>query len=281
MDFNKYLPKSAGLAGMLIFLAVLASGTVRAQASLEVGGQAGLAYYNGDINPALPFVLPMAEYGLVGRYNLNNRWTVKLMVTHAKVKGDDLVSKVVNNRFLNFTTTVDDISLSGEFNFKDYFTGSRKNMFTPYLMGGVGMFFYTPKGENNGQLYDLRSLGTEGQNDTALHLSPYKKYSFALVFGFGFKYSLTRRIGLGFEWSMHKTFTDYLDDVSTNYYLDGTQMDPNNLTAPEYFSDPSLSHLPGEQRGNSKTKDWFGFTGLTLTYKIDLIKNRGCNSLKW
>ena len=282
MIFKEKYQKQAGIITMMLLMFAFMPRLILAQSSVEIGLHGGVAYYNGDINPALPFVMPLPTYGILARYNIDDRWTVKLMYSHAKVQGDDLVSKAVNNRFLNFVTTINDLSLTGEFNFMNYFTGSKKSNFTPYLMGGVGAFLYTPKGKDGaGNLFDLRSLGTEGQNDTALHLKVYKKYSFALVFGLGFKYSLTRRLGLGVEWSMHKTFTDYLDDVSTTYYLDGTAMDPSSLTAEEYFSDPSLSHFPGEQRGNSSTKDWFGFTNLTVTYKIDLVKNRGCNSLKW
>ncbi len=282
MVFKEKYQKQAGIIIMMFFMFVFMPRLILAQSSVEIGLHGGVAYYNGDINPALPFVMPLPTYGILARYNIDDRWTVKLMYSYAKVQGDDLVSKAVNNRFLNFVTTINDLSLTGEFNFMNYFTGSKKSNFTPYLMGGVGAFLYTPKGKDSGgNLYDLRSLGTEGQNDTARHIKPYKKYSFALVFGLGLKYSLTRRLGLGVEWSMHKTFTDYLDDVSTTYYLNGPSLNPGNLSAAEYFSDPSASHLPGEQRGNSSTKDWFGFTNLTVTYKIDLVKNRGCNSLKW
>ena len=71
---------------------------------------------------------------------------------------------------------------------------------------------------------------------------------------------------------MRKTFTDYLDDVSTTYY-------PGSATDP--YSDPTLSHDAYEQRGDSSNKDWFNFTGITLTYKIDLYNKRHCNTAKW
>ncbi len=277
MVFKEKYQKQAGIITVMIFMAVFMPRLMLAQSSVEIGFQGGVAYYNGDINPALPFVMPLPAYGILARYNIDDRWTVKLMYSHAKVQGDDLVSNAVINRFLNFVTTINDLSLTGEFNFMNYFTGSKKSNFTPYLMGGVGAFLYTPKGKDGGgNLFDLRSLGTEGQNVGYDSRKPYKKYSFAAVFGLGFKYSLNRRLGLGVEWSMHKTFTDYLDDVSTTYYpLAGSSL------IERYFSDPSGSHQAGEQRGNSSTKDWFGFTNLTVTYKIDLVKNRGCNSLKW
>ncbi len=254
---------------------------VFSQNSLEAGVSGGVAYYNGDIVPGMPFVMPQPAYGAIVRYNFGHRWTAKLTYTHGKVAGDDAKTDAVANRMLNFVTTLDDISVMGEFNFMEYFTGSRQHKFTPYITAGAGFFFFKPTTEYNGQVYDLRSLGTEGQNVNYDGRQPYKKYNFAAIFGLGFKYSLGNRWGISAEWRMHKTFTDYLDDVSTTYYLDGPAMDPANLTPEEYFSDPTLSHKPGEQRGNSGTKDWFGMANISVTYKIELNNKRGCKDLRW
>ncbi len=259
----------------------LFSHALHAQNTLEAGILGGVSYYNGDIVPGTPFVSPQPAYGGIIRYNFGNRWTAKLTYTHAKVMGDDTKTKAVKDRMLNFTSVIDDISATGEFNFMTYSTGSRRHKFTPYLTAGVGFFFFDPMTTYKGTTYHLRDLGTEGQNVHYDGRKPYKKYNFAAIFGFGFKYSLSKRFGLSAEWNMHKTFTDYLDDVSTTYYLDGPALDPNNLTAAEYFSDPTLSHTPGEERGNSGTKDWFGIAQISITYKIELNKRRGCKNLQW
>ncbi len=251
------------------------------QNTLEAGLSGGFSYYNGDINPGMPFVMPKPAYGAVVRYNFGDRWSAKITYTHAKVAGDDDKTQAVSNRGLKFTTIIDDVSAMGEFNFMEYKTGSKKHKFTPYLTAGVGFFFFKPTVKYNGDVYDLRSLGTEGQNVNYDGRQPYKKYNFAAIFGLGFKYSLSKRFGLSAEWRMHKTFTDYLDDVSTTYYLDGPSLDPNNLSAKEYFSDPTLSHTPGEQRGNSGTKDWFGLANLSITYKIEFNTRKGCKDLRW
>jgi len=269
----------------LFFLFLLAGGALPlslfCQNSLEAGLSGGVAYYNGDIVPGMPFVMPKPAYGAIVRYNFGHRWTAKITYTHAKVAGDDDKTQAVVNRGLKFTTTIDDISVTGEFNFMEYFTGSQQHKFTPYLTAGAGFFFFKPTTKYDGRVYDLRSLGTEGQNVNYDGRQPYKKYNFAAIFGLGFKYSLSKRLGLSAEWRMHKTFTDYLDDVSTTYYLDGPSMDPNNLQPKEYFSDPTLSHTPGEQRGNSGTNDWFGVANISLTYKIELNNKRGCKDLRW
>ncbi len=256
------------MAGMFFPLAV------QAQNTLEAGPSGGYSYYNGDIVPATPFVMPKPAYGAVVRYNFGNRWTAKITYTHAKVAGDDAKTEAVKNRNLNFITTIDDISVTGEFNFMKYSTGNMRHKFTPYITAGAGFFFFKPTAKYNGQVYDLRSWGTEGQKATHPVQKPYKKYNFAAIFGIGFKYSLSKRFGLSAEWNMHKTFTDYLDDVSTTYYLGGN-------STQKFLSDPTGSHSTGEQRGNSGTKDWFSVANISITYKIEFNSKKGCKNLRW
>ncbi|MCH7534695.1 MAG: hypothetical protein IH948_02940, partial [Bacteroidetes bacterium] len=59
------------------------------------------------------------------------------------------------------------------------------------------------------------------------------------------------------EWGLRITFTDYLDDVSTIYPTDH----PSALA----------------QRGNSKSKDWYSFFGIMITYVI--IDDNSCPDL--
>ena len=141
---------------------------------------------------------------------------------------------------------------------------------SPYIFGGVGVFFFNPK--SNGVA--LRDLGTEGQNVGFEGRKKYNLYSFSIPFGFGVKISLNSRLGFGFEWGLRKTFTDYIDDVSTTYYLDGANIDPANTAM--YLSDPTGLHKPYMQRGNPKTNDWYAFTGISLSYKFNLFGNRRC-----
>jgi hypothetical protein len=259
----------------LIYLLLVASFafanlTANAQhKTLEIGLFGGTSYYIGDLNPAIPYNMAQLGYGAVARLNTSPRWAFKLSYSRGKVKGDDLKTKAVLNRELNFVTTINDFSLVAEFNFWKYFTGSKKTFFTPFLFGGVGFVMFTPKAADGTA---LQPLGTEGQNSGFDGRKPYLTYSLAIPFGIGFKYSINERLGLAFEWGMRKTFTDYIDDVSTTYY-DNSVNDP--------YSDPTLSHDAYEQRGNSSTYDWYNFTGITLTYKIDLYNKNKCNVAKW
>jgi hypothetical protein len=89
------------------------------------------------------------------------------------------------------------------------------------------------------------------------------------------KMPLSDNINVGLEVGFRKLFTDYLDDVS------GTYIDENLLLANRGSKSVELSYSCGEvkggspvyptagtQRGNPKLKDWYYFTGLTLSFRL-------------
>jgi hypothetical protein len=234
--------------------------------TLETGLFAGASYYLGDINPGKHFDQSLFAAGAIARYNQDNRWAFRLSFLLGQVQAADELRKVVENRELAFTSRITEFSGVIEFNFFPYETGSDENYYTPYIFAGVGVFFFQPQIAG----YKLRDYGTEGQNIGFDGRSPYALRGLSIPFGIGFKYSLTKKIGVSIEWGMRKTFTDYIDDISTTYYLDAsTYVDPDTYVL---FSDPTLSHQPNMERGNPETKDWFNFYGIALTYKFNVGK---------
>ena len=72
----------------------------------------------------------------------------------------------------------------------------------------------------NGTWHDLRAIGTEGQlegNSSA----QYKKISLTMGAGLRYHYQLNSLFNIGCSVNAIKTFTDYLDDVSGNYFAFG------------------------------------------------------------
>jgi len=244
--------------------------SAKAQTNMEAGVFIGDAYYLGDLNPDVHFRSAQLAYGVMARYNLDDRWSVKLGITRGTVKGNSEKTNFLPGRNLQFESPITDFSLMGEFNFFPYFTGSRWNWITPYLYAGVGGFIFEPV--SGGQ--KLRLLGTEGQNIGYEGRTPYKTLGVSLPFGVGVKVSIGKRIGLTAFWEMHKTFTDYLDDVSTTYYMDGTTINPKDQGG--MLSDPTRNHTAGMQRGNPSSNDWYSFSGVTATYKFDLKGSKRC-----
>ncbi|MCX6306709.1 MAG: DUF6089 family protein [Bacteroidetes bacterium] len=241
---------------------------------LEVGFTAGGCYYLGDLNPGKHFLNTQVSYGLVARLNLDTRWSVKISGTRGKIMGSAASSTFLPDRGLSFTSDLTDISGVVEFNFLPYFTGSRMNVISPYIYSGISVFFFNPV--NNG--ISLRTLGTEGQNIGYEGRKPYGSVGVSIPFGLGVKVSLAKRVGMQVYWEMHKTYNDYLDDVSTTYYLDGRTLAKDDQTG--VASDPTLNHEPGMQRGNSSNNDWYAFFGVAFTYKFNLLSSKKCRDLK-
>ena len=190
---------------------------VRAQNS-EVGACVGTMFYLGELNPTRLFAQPQLAAGLVYRYNISPRWAVKADFMFGKVSASDRLTNGGYSRNLSFFSPITEFSVVGELNFLRLYSSVGKNHFAPYIFAGLTVFSFDPQAQyKDGTVYELQSLGTEGQG---LEGMP-KKYSlthFAIPFGIGFRFNIGKYVSLGAEWSMRYTFTDYLDDVGGRYY---------------------------------------------------------------
>ena len=264
------------IVGFTMFLLLMFSTAISSAQTLEIGGFGGVSYYIGELNPGVPYKQSQLSFGAIARYNLNYRWAVKFSYSNGNVKGSDETGGNVTDRDLSFKSAINDFALVAEFNFMEYFTGSKRNYFTPYLFAGIGFFTFNPKSLDG---KELQPIGTEGQNIGFDGRSPYSRVGLSFPFGFGVKYSLNDRLALGFEVGMRKTFTDYIDDISTTYYLVGNNINPSDES--QVLSDPTMSHDPYMRRGDQGYNDWYNYTGITITYMFDLRSNKGCNNVSW
>jgi hypothetical protein len=225
---------------ILLFLSTSAySGSAQ---MLETGLFGGITYYNGDLNPGVPFQSSRPAFGIIARYSEGTRWAFRMSFTSGGLSSDGRFSRVNTVRSESFNKSISDLGVVAEFNFFDYFTGSEKTYATPYIFGGFSIF--------------AAQEGNFAQSLSFNHIS--------FPFGVGFKYSLTERLGLTVEWKMHKTFTDDIDNTPSLLAL--AEGDPN---------DPSIYGKPFDDIG---INDWFNFTGITLTYKFNLEKKHKCNT---
>jgi hypothetical protein len=243
--------------------------------SAEIGIFLGGSYYIGDINPLVhfgPMTKPAA--GAVFRYNINQRFALRANAFFGNVAADDALSPSLaqQQRNLNFKSKITEFSVQAEFNFLDYQIGNERKKFTPYIFAGVGAFMFNPVAVYNNFSYTLQPLGTEGQGLPGGPKKKYKLTQMSIPFGVGIKTNLAKRIGLSIEWGMRKTFTDYLDDVSGEYY-NKVELAESRGAVAAAASDPSKGLDPkynnvGRQRGNPTTKDWYSFAGFVLTLKL-------------
>lgn len=119
--------------------------------------------------------------------------------------------------------------------------------------------------ELNGQWHSLRPLGTEGQNIDPTK-SPYNPFSVIIPFGFGKNIKLNNGMTLGIDISLRKSFTDYLDDVSTSYFDNNLIRAHSGDIAAQLADRSSGSSIgqPGSIRGNPKNNDNYFLVGLKL-----------------
>jgi hypothetical protein len=120
----------------------------------------------------------------------------------------------------------------------------------------------------------------------------YNLTQLELPIGFGAKYYLTDNIFVGFEVMHRKTFTDYIDDVSTNYvdanlfaqYLTPEQAAmANQVHYRSDFAPGAAVTRPatvGEQRGNPKQNDSFFSTILRFGWRFSDIIDSDRNALR-
>jgi hypothetical protein len=227
----------------------------------------------GDLNPGKQFFMPSFAGGLVFKHNYNARWAWRISALYGNVQADDSRSEVPSQiqRNLSFRSQVIEFSPMLEFNFFPYEVGNLNRPATPYIFGGFALFRFNPKAEYQGDWVALQPLGTEGQGTVSFpDRKEYSLINAAFPFGIGFKFH-AGRLALAIEWGLRKTFTDYLDDVSTTY-VDPDLLYATNGVLAALIADRSVVN-PGEintgrQRGNPSNKDWYSFAGITLSYKL-------------
>lgn len=241
------------------------------------------------------------------RYKLSEYFAARTNLTFAEVYGDDAYTEEPwrNNRNIHFRSPVFEWSVTMEGSFMRESTGSHykirrvrgrgKKGSQVYVYGfvGVGLMFMDPHAKYEGTWFSLRALRTEGQGFVPGR-EQYSNWQFVIPFGIGMKYTLDKRSSIGIEYGLRKTFTDYMDDVSTSYVYTkwGEERWPASMNivtealgydrVAKALADPSLapapdlpdninnacSACPGQQRGDPTDLDSYMFMTITYYRKI-------------
>jgi hypothetical protein len=141
---------------------------------------------------------------------------------------------------------------------------------------GVGYFAFDPYvdiGNGDSRIY-LSSLSTEGQG----FISGKKNYaltSLCFPFGGGVQIFLNKKMRSKYALGFRITNTDYLDDVSDKYVdKDLLLRNRGQLAVDMAYKGNQLYNgadypQAGSVRGNPKIKDFYYFSGLTLSVLLD------------
>jgi hypothetical protein len=195
-------------------------------------------------------------------------------------------------RNLDFQSKISELSLSAVcFPFKIFPAqfGIHHWHLQPYMGMGIGLFSFNPQGTYYDEIaedliwVDLHPLRTEGQGMQEYpSRKPYQLTQWNMPFTVGLRYALGNKTSMAFEFCGRKLFTDYLDDVSTNYidpnlfakYLQGEDASvARSVNNKSNLINPDMPYLPGEQRGNPDKNDFFYSFNVKLLIQINKTKS--------
>lgn len=236
----------------------------------EIGFLVGGSYYIGDLNRFAHFRGTQPAVGLVYRYNIHSRLSFRANFTYGNVVGDDAMAKeeLLRNRNLNFRSDIFELAAGVEFNYFPFQLGHDRYKGTAYLLAEIGMFRMNPKTNYNGEWIYLQQLGTEGQGSSLNSKGRYSLYQVCIPLGVGCKVSLGERAALTLEYGIRKTFTDYIDDVGADAFVNPDDLAAANGPMAAALSNRSLDGSRYGKRGTSATKDWYVFFGAMVTFRL-------------
>ena len=268
----------------LILVVLFAAMPVRAQFWMgknEIGLTVGGMNYIGDLNNQSMFGKVNLAFGGLYRYNFDERWSLRIDVDYGHIEGGN--PDYIERRNLSFHSHLIEGSLRTEFNFFPFSMRDDHFFWTPYIFVGIGFFSYNPQAYYTDPItgvsdwYDLQPLCTEGQG-TALapDRSPYTLMQLSMPFGVGVKYHPSKSLTLSAEYGFRKTWTDYLDDVST-VYVDNQQLTDVMGDVAAALADrsgevsPGYVNVAGTKRGDDSLDDWFAYFNVCMTVKFDFL----------
>ncbi len=235
---------------------------------------------------------PAASLGY--RYHVAEKQSLRLNFTYGILAGNDNLTQETfrNNRNLNFKTDLYELQLCYELHlYKEELghvydlrgvKGTKSSRVGLYFFAGVGGFYFDPKALINNAYVPLRPLGTEGQG-LPNGAEEYDQFQLCIPMGLGLRKAITKQWSIGLEMQYTKTFTDYIDDVSTSYYNPEALADAHGDLA-AYLANPALdlpeaggswATAPGAQRGDPTDLDAYLFLKFQLTYKVFKYKTQG------
>ena len=282
---------------------------------IELGFHIGTTQFLGDLGGTeaigQPFITDTnfastrPSIGIFGRYNMGGHFSFRVEMSYLSLSGND---KSAGKKFsatqhsdkdgwfryyrnLHFQAHAFELTNSCQvipYNFKltgNRYTKAKQNVISPYGILGIGFLVFNPQAKYNDTWVDLQPLSTEGQGLVKGRPNPYSLIQFVIPVGFGVQWEHNHDWLLSLEINHRFTFTDYLDDVSTDY-VDPSVFEKNfnsekaalaaSVARRSAEGDPSNIYgyitAPNEQRGDPKNND--AYYTITIRLSFYLKKSR-------
>jgi hypothetical protein len=233
------------------------------RAAILVVGTGTSTYFGELANPGDYIdAKPNINAGL--QYYFTPRISARAEVTWFTLEGDD--SKADDGsrkkRNLSFKSNNVEVGFTGAVNlFPNGNRYYRRPYFNVYGFGGVGFIYFNPKTEYQGKKYALQPLNTEGAD--------YSRIGLVIPFGLGARLKAGPNFNIALEGGYRKTFTDYLDDVSTVHLGTAAFSDPTAAALSDRRPELGLTAAPaGTQRGNPSGNDGYFLLNIKVEYYL-------------
>ena len=242
----------------------------------EFGIYSGLAIFNGTISQSSLFSNDMNLYnGLNVNYTIFSNLSASMTIASFKLSNSDENSN--NNeqqaRGMSFVTTMLGVSTSVNYDFVDNRLYTKARKFRPSIGFGLDVNSFSPSGLYNGVEYKLKPLGTGGQLIDSTKKA-YSSLALGYFFNFKLKYQINRFNSVGLHMSIHKSLSDYLDDVGPDLYPSADKIlnsKVENKDVALYFSNPTSRNVIGQYR-NSPNNAKDGYINFGIFYSRKLFK---------
>ena len=194
----------------------------------EFGVFLGGSNFVGDIGPTDYIAPNKPAFGLIYKWNRSPRhtWRFSYMQTRLSSYDEDSDMESRIERNFRFKNDIKEFSAGLEFDFFDFDLHDSEPKFTPYVFTGLSYLRYDSLYFQNGVYKKDSSRGT-----------------IAIPMIVGVKGRIFETFVLGFEVGARTTLADDIDG-----------------------SAPRSSKYSNQKFGNLTSKDWYFFTGMTLTY---------------
>ena len=212
-------------------------------------------------------------------YTMYSNLSASLTIMSSKLSNADYNS--ANNeqlaRGMSFITSILGISPALNFDFVDNRLYTKAKRFRPSIGVGFDFISFTTTAMYKTKLYNLQPLGTGGQLIDSLK-AVYSTMAMGYFVNFKLKYQINRFNSVGLFFTLHKSMSDYLDDVGPDEYPSPAKIiantkkyaDPDAVAAAIYFSNPTTRVIsPGQLRNSPNTsKDSFINFGFFYARKL-------------
>lgn len=257
------------LTYLLILVTVVAEAqsfyAIRRSRSIIFSAGTGTSTYFGELKSKGGYIDPRINMNVGLQYFVAPRVAVRGEVAWFRLAGDDAGTNGAHaTRNLSFTSNNFEATVTGAFHLKPMnFRYYQRPVFNAYAYAGIGLLYFNPRAELDGVMYALQPMMTE---DIA-----YSRTGVVIPVGAGVKVKAGPFFNFVLEGGYRKTFSDYLDDVSTVHPDKEAWTNPIRVAlsdrGPEIDAAP---RAPGSIRGNPDKKDGYFLMNFKIEYYLPM-----------